>query len=118
MLFRSYVCKAQVIRLRAKAAVATILASPAGSFEYPKVGDVVYFSQADIAAMKAAHEENMRKKAEERAAAEREQSLQDFNEIMTGEDESDDSGIGDDDDFLNEDEGDSFDFGDDFGDEE
>ena len=57
----------------------------------------------------------MRKKAEERAAAEREQSLQDFNDIMTGEDESDDSGIGDDDDFLNEDEGDSFDFGDDFG---
>ena len=52
------------------------------------------------------------------AAAEREQSLHDFNEIMTGEDESDDSGIGDDDDFLNEDEGDSFDFGDDFGDEE
>jgi len=114
-----YVCKAQVIRLRAKAAIATILASPAGSFEYPDVGDVVYFSQSDIATMKAAHEEAMRKKAEERAAAEREQSLHDFNEIMTGEDESDDSGIGDDDDFLNEeDEGDSFDFGDDFGDEE
>ena len=113
-----YVCKAQVIRLRSKAAIATILASPAGSFDYPKVGDVVYFSQSDIATMKAAHEENMRKKAEERAAAEREQSLHDFNEIMTGEDESDDSGIGDDDDFLNEDEGDSFDFGDDFGDEE
>ena len=111
-----YVCKAQVIRLRSKAAIATILASPAGSFEYPKVGDVVYFSQSDIAAMKAAHEENMRKKAEERAAAEREQSLHDFNEIMTGEDESDDSGIGDED-FLNEDD-DSFDFGDDFGDEE
>ena len=77
---------------------------------------MVYFSQSDIAAMKAAHEENMRKKAEERAAAEREQSLHDFNEIMTGEDESDDSGIGDED-FLNEDD-DSFDFGDDFGDEE
>ncbi len=116
-----YVCKAQVIRLRAKAAVATILASPGGSFDYPSVGDVVYFSQADIATMKAAHEEAMRKKAEERAAAEREQSLQDFNDIMTGEDESDDSGIGDEDDFLSEDddEGDVIDASDDgFGDEE
>ena len=101
-----YVCKAQVIRLRAKAAVATILASPGGSFDYPSVGDVVYFSQADIATMKTAHEEAMRKKAEERAAAEREQSLQDFNDIMTGEDESDDSGIGDD--FLNEEDDDEF----------
>jgi hypothetical protein len=117
-----YVCKAQVIRLRAKAAVATILASPGGSFDYPSVGDVVYFSQADIATMKAAHEEAMRKKAEERAAAEREQSLQDFNDIMTGEDESDDSGIGDEeDDFLSEedDEGDVIDASDDgLGDEE
>lgn len=115
-----YVCKAQVIRLRAKAAVATILASPGGSFDYPSVGDVVYFSQADIATMKAAHEEAMRKKAEERAAAEREQSLQDFNDIMTGEDESDDSGIGEEDDFLNEeDEGDVIDASDDdFGAEE
>ena len=110
-----YVCKAQVIRLRAKAAVATILASPGGSFDYPSVGDVVYFSQADIGTMKAAHEEAMRKKAEERAAAEREQSLQDFNDIMTGEDESDDSGIGDEDDFLSEDddEGDVIDASDD-----
>ena len=88
-----YVCKAQVIRLRNKASVATVLASPAGSFNYPKVGDIAYFSQADIATMKAAREEAMRKKAEERAAAEREQSLQDFNDIMSGEDEIDDAGI-------------------------
>jgi hypothetical protein len=100
-----YVCKAQVIRLRAKAAVATILAPPGGSFDYPSVGDVVYFSQADIATMKAAHDEAMRKKAEERAAAEREQSMQDFNDIMTGEDETDDFGIDTGDDFLNEDDG-------------
>lgn len=111
-----YVCKAQVIRIRANASVATILASPGGTFEYPKVGDVVYFSQADIATMKAAHEEAMRKKAEERAAAEQAQSLQDFNDIMTGEDESDDAGIdlGEEDDFLNED-GDADDSGDDLG---
>lgn len=88
-----YVCKAQVIRIRNKASVATVLASPAGTFNYPKVGDVVYFSQADIATMKAAREEAMRKKAEERAAAERNQSLQDFNDIMSGEDEIDDAGI-------------------------
>ena len=116
-----YVCKAQVIRLRAKAAVATILASPGGTFDYPSVGDVVYFSQADIAAMKAAHEETMRRKAEERAAAEREQSMQDFNDIMIGEDEADDSGIDMGDDFLeeeddndsasDEDDGNDFDFG-------
>ena len=99
-----YVCKAQVIRIRANASVATILASPGGTFDYPKVGDVVFFSQADIATMKAAHEEAMRKKAEERAAAEQAQSLQDFNDIMTGEDESDDSGIDFGDDFLNEDD--------------
>ena len=117
-----YVCKAQVIRLRAKAAVATILASPGGSFDYPSVGDVVFFSQADIATMKAAHEEAMRKKAEERAAAEREQTMQDFNDIMTGEDETDDIGIDSEDDFLNEDEDDGAaveedggDFDDDFG---
>ena len=111
-----YVCKAQVIRLRAKAAVATILATPGGSFDYPSVGDVVYFSQGDIATMKTAHEEAMRKKAEERAAAEREQSLQDFNDIMTGEDEADDTGIGDD--FLGEDDEDEAGddgLGDDFG---
>lgn len=106
-----YVCKAQVIRLRAKAAVATILASPGGSFDYPSVGDVVYFSQADIATMKAAHDEAMRKKAEERAAAEQAQSLQEFNDIMTGEDESDDSGIDSGDDFLE-----GLDESDDFGD--
>ena len=99
-----YVCKAQVIRIRANASVATILASPGGTFDYPKVGDVVFFSQADIATMKAAHDEAMRKKAEERAAAEQAQSLQDFNDIMTGEDESDDSGIDFGDDFLNEDD--------------
>jgi hypothetical protein len=106
-----YVCKAQVIRLRAKAAVATILATPGGSFDYPSVGDVVYFSQADIATMKAAHDEAMRKKAEERAAAEQAQSLQEFNDIMTGEDESDDSGIDSGDDFLE-----GLDESDDFGD--
>ena len=99
-----YVCKAQVIRIRANASVATILASPGGSFNYPSVGDVVYFSQADIATMKAAHEEAMRKKAEERAAAEQAQSLLDFNDIMTGEDEIDDAGIDTGDDFLNEDD--------------
>ena len=99
-----YVCKAQVIRLRAKAAVATLLASPGGSFTYPKVGDTVYFSQADIATMKAAREEAMRKKAEERAAAEREQSLQDFNDIMAGEDESDDTGIDAGDDLFGDDD--------------
>ena len=99
-----YVCKAQVIRIRANASVATILASPGGSFKYPSVGDVVYFSQADIATMKAAHEEAMRKKAEERAAAEQAQSLLDFNDIMTGEDEIDDAGIDTGDDFLNEDD--------------
>jgi len=99
-----FVCKAQVIRIRANASVATILASPGGTFNYPSVGDVVYFSQGDIATMKAAHDEAMRKKAEERAAAEQAQSLQDFNDIMTGEDESDDSGIDSDDGFLNEDD--------------
>lgn len=96
-----YVCKAQVIRLRSKASVATILASPGGSFAYPSIGDVVYFSQADIATMKAERDELLRKKAEERAAAEQERSMQDFNDIIMGEDESDDSGI---DSFLNEDE--------------
>ncbi|MBQ7731547.1 MAG: hypothetical protein IJT68_06910 [Lentisphaeria bacterium] len=95
-----YVCKAQVIRLRGNASVATILASPAGTFNYPSVGDVVYFSQGDLATMKAAHDEAMRKKAEERAALEQAQSMQDFNDIMTGEDESDDSGIDSGDDFL------------------
>ncbi|MBR3506615.1 MAG: hypothetical protein IKO02_06180, partial [Lentisphaeria bacterium] len=85
-----YVCKAQGIRLRANAAVATVLASPGGSFSYPSVGDVVYFSQDDIATMKAAHAEKLRKEAEERAALEQAQSMQDFNDIMTGEDESDD----------------------------
>ena len=117
-----YVCKAQVIRLRAKAAVATILASPGGTFDYPSVGDVVYFSQGDIAAMKSAHEEAMRRKAEERAAAEREQSMQDFNDIMIGEDETDDSGIDIGDDFLEEEDDDSDsiedDDVDDFGEEE
>jgi len=96
-----YVCKAQVIRIRNKASVATILASPAGSFNYPKVGDVVYFSQADIATMKAAREEAMRRKAEERAAAERNQ---DFSDIMSGEDEIDDAGIDFGDDGLGLDE--------------
>ena len=106
-----YVCKAQVIRLRSKASVATILASPGGTFDYPSVGDVVYFSQGDIATMKTAHEEAMRKRAEERAAAEREQSRQDFNSIMTGEDEGDDSGIDFGDGFLDEEdeEGEIFD---------
>ena len=114
-----YICKAQVIRIRANASVATILASPGGSFSYPSVGDVVYFSQSDISTMKTAHEEAMRKKAEERAAAEQAQSLQDFNDIMTGEDEIDDAGIDMGDDFLNEDDADS-DLGldDDFGEEE
>ena len=118
-----YVCKAQVIRIRANASVATILASPGGTFDYPKVGDVVFFSQTDIATMKAAHDEAMRKKAEERAAAEQAQSMQDFNDIMTGEDESDDSGIDSGDDFLegldddsginsDDDSGDEFDLGD------
>ena len=79
-----YVCKAQVIRLRANASVATVLASPGGSFTYPSVGDVVYFSQDDIATMKAAHAEKLRKEAEERAALEQAQSMQDFNDIMTG----------------------------------
>ena len=99
-----YICKAQVIRLRANASVATVLASPGGSFTYPSVGDVVYFSQADIATMKAAHTEKLRKEAEERAALEQAQSMQDFNDIMTGEDESDDTGIDSGDDFLNEDD--------------
>lgn len=63
---------------------------------------MVYFSQADIATMKAAHAEKMRKEAEERAALEQAQSEQDFNDIMTGEDESDDTGIDSGDDFLNE----------------
>ena len=99
-----YVCKAQVIRLRANASVATVLASPGGSFTYPSVGDVVYFSQDDIATMKAAHAEKLRKEAEERAALEQAQSMQDFNDIMTGEDESDDTGIDSGDDFLNEDD--------------
>jgi len=103
-----YVCKAQVIRLRNKASVATVLASPAGSFNYPKVGDVVYFSQADIATMKAAREEAMRRKAEERATLEREQSLQDFNDIMSGEDEIDDAGIDFGDDGLGLDDEDDF----------
>jgi len=111
-----FVCKAQVIRLRAKAAVATILASAGGLFEYPSVGDVVYFSQADIATMKAARDEAMRKKAEERAAAERDQTMQDFNDIMTGEDEIDDAGIDSGDDFLNE-EDEDFDSFDDSGDD-
>lgn len=88
-----FVCKAQVIRIRNKASVATVLASPAGSFDYPKVGDVVYFSQADIATMKAARDEAIRRKAEERAEAERNQTLQDFNDIISGEDEIDDAGI-------------------------
>ena len=114
-----FVCKAQVIRLRANASVATVLASPGGSFTYPSVGDVVYFSQADIATMKTAHAEKLRKEAEERAAAEQAQSLLDFNDIMTGEDEIDDAGIDMGDDFLNEDDADS-DLGldDDFGEEE
>ena len=99
-----FVCKAQVIRIRANASVATVLASPGGSFSYPSVGDVVYFSQGDITTMKAAHDEALRKKAEDRAAAEQMQSMQDFNDIMTGEDESDESGIDSDDDFLNEDD--------------
>ena len=99
-----YICKAQVIRLRANASVATVLASPGGSFSYPSIGDVVYFSQADIATMKAAHAEKLRKEAEERAALEQAQSMQDFNDIMTGEDESDDTGIDSGDDFLNEDD--------------
>ena len=111
-----YVCKAQVIRLRAKASVATILASPAGEFAYPSVGDVVYFSQSDIAKMKAAHDEAIRQKAEARAAAEREQTLREFNDISVGEDDIDDAGI---DDFLDEEEdfGNEDDFGgdDDFG---
>jgi len=60
---------------------------------------------ADIATMKAAHAEKLRKEAEERAALEQAQSMQDFNDIMTGEDESDDTGIdAGDDDFLNEDD--------------
>ena len=109
-----YICKAQIIRLRSKASVATILASPGGSFDYPSVGDVVFFSQADIATMKAARDEAMRKQAEERIAAEREQSMQDFTDIMMGEDETDDMGIDMGDDFLNED--DDGDFGDDSGD--
>ena len=114
-----YVCKAQVIRIRANASVATILASPGGSFNYPKIGDVVFFSQADIATMKAAHDEAMRRKAEERAAAEQAQSLQDFNDIMTGEDESDDAGIDfGDDDFLSEDDDSDLGLDDDFGEEE
>ena len=115
-----YVCKAQVIRLRAKASVATILASPAGEFAYPSVGDVVYFSQADIAKMKAAHDEALRQKAEARAAAEREQTLREFNDISVGEDDIDDAVI---DDFLDEEEddfGSEEDFGseDDFGSDE
>ena len=114
-----YICKAQVIRLRAKAAVATILASPGGSFDYPSVGDVVYFSQADIATMKAAREEAMRKQAEERKALELEQSMRDLNDIISGEDESDDTGIDMGDDFLNEDDNADESFGDDgFGEEE
>jgi hypothetical protein len=116
-----YICKAQVIRLRAKAAVATILATAGGTFDYPSVGDVVFFSQADISAMKTAHDEAMRKKAEERAALEREQTMQEFNNIIGGEDESDDSGFDIGDDFLNEADDDidaTDDFGDDFGEEE
>lgn len=108
-----FICKAQVIRLRSKACVATILASAGGNFTAPSVGDIVYFSQADIATMKAANEEAMRRKAEERAAAEREQALQDFNDIMTGEDEMDEGGIELDDDFLNEEDNADESFGDD-----
>ncbi len=113
-----YVCKAQVIRIRSNASVATILASPGGTFDYPKVGDVVYFSQADIATMKAAHDEALRRKAEERAALEQAQSMQDFNDIMTGEDESDDTGIDTGDDFLNEEDDLGLDDDDGFGEEE
>ena len=110
-----YVCKAQVIRLRAKASVATILASPAGEFAYPKVGDIVYFSQSDIAKMKAARDEELRKKAEERAAAEREQSLQEF-DLATGDDDIDDTGFDSGDDLFGEDDEDDF-GNDDFGEE-
>jgi len=105
-----YVCKVQVHQIRSRASTATILASPGGSFNYPKVGDVVYFSKQDIESVKAANEEALRKKAEERAAAEREQALLELNDILTGEDEIDDSGIDfDEEDYLNEDDG----FGDD-----
>ena len=72
---------------------------------------MVYFSQADIATMKAARDEAMRKKAEERAEAERNQTLQDFNDIMSGEDEIDDSGIDFGDDGLGLDDEDDADSG-------
>ena len=106
-----YVCKAQVIRLRAKASVATILASPAGEFAYPSVGDVVYFSQADIAKMIVARDEANRKRRDESDRAAREKALDEFNEII-GDDVIDDSGI---DDFLDEDD---FGIEDDFGSED
>ena len=111
-----FVCKVQVHQIRSRASTATILASAGGSFNYPKVGNVVYFSKQDIETVKAANEEAMRKKAEERAAAEREQALLELNDILTGTDEiDDDSGIDlEDEDYLNEDDG----FGDDDGDEE
>ena len=81
---------------------------------------MVYFSQSDIAKMKAAHDEALRQKAEARAAAEREQTMREFNDISVGEDDVDDAGI---DDFLDEEEddfGNEEDFGneDDFGSEE
>ena len=119
-LARSFASRAERIRLRAKASVATILASPAGEFEYPEVGNVVYFSQADIAKMKAARDEAIRKKAEERAALEREQTMREFNDISSGDDDIDDTGIDSGDDLFDEgDDGieDGDDFGDDFGDD-
>ena len=100
-----FVCKVQTKDVRAKAATATILASPGGSFTCPKVGDVVYFSRQDIEAVKAANEEAMRKKAEERAAAEREQALLELNDILTGEDEINDGLDLDDEGFLDGDDG-------------
>jgi len=103
-----YVCKAKVIRLRAKAAVATILASPGGSFAYPSVGDVVYFSLGDITKMQAAHMEAIRKKELEEREAERAKTEEDFSNI--GDDQADDTGIDFGDDLLgDDDDGDAFD---------
>ena len=101
-----YVCIVQTKEVGKRATTATILASPAGKFTFPKVGDIVYFSKKDIEAVKAANEEAMRRKAEERAAAEREQALLELNDIITGEDEIDDNGIDiDDGGFLDEEDG-------------
>ncbi len=101
-----YVCKGQIVKIHPKASVATILTTPEGKINMPKIGDVVYFSNSDIARMKEINAENIRKFAEARAAAERERAAQDYADFSSSEDEEengDDSGIeASDDNFINE----------------